>query len=99
MLGAIIAAYDTNIGIGKMASCSNLSYSQLRKIKDNYLRKETLKRVIPSTWSHINLVGKYDFRKIAIPPSFSKIHELVKYDILVDEDLEEEDSAEMGLLN
>ena len=42
LLGAIIA-YATNIGIGKMASCSNISYNQLRKIKDNYLREETIK--------------------------------------------------------
>ena len=33
------------------------------------------------------------------PLSFSKMHELVKYDILVDEELEDEDGAEMGLLN
>ena len=34
-----------------------------------------------------------------MPLSFSKMHELVKYDILVDEELEDEDGAEMGLLN
>ncbi len=42
LLGAIIA-YATNMGIGKLASCSNLLYHQLKRVKDNYLREDTLK--------------------------------------------------------
>ena len=60
LLAAIIA-YATNIGIGKMASCSNLSYSQLRKIKDNYLREETLKLANEII---INEINKLPIQKI-----------------------------------
>lgn len=77
-----------------------LSHFYLEKQKLNQDKQiESLKRISPIAWSHINLIGKYDFRKINMPLSFAKINELVKYDILVDEGLESEDKVEMGLLN
>lgn len=53
LLGAIVA-YATNIGIGKMASCSNIPYQQLKKIRDNYLREETLKSACEIIINEIN---------------------------------------------
>ena len=43
LIGALIA-YATNLGISKMAFNSNLDYSQLKGIKNNFLREETLKQ-------------------------------------------------------
>jgi TnpA family transposase len=60
LLGAIIA-YATNIGLGKMASCSNLSYHQLRKIKDNYLREDTLNMACDII---VNEINKLPIQKI-----------------------------------
>jgi len=45
------------------------------------------------------IIGKYLFREINLPLSFSKINELVKYDILVDEGLESEDRNQMTSVN
>jgi TnpA family transposase len=40
---AVIIAYATNMGLSKMASCSGLSYKQLKKTSDTFFRYETLK--------------------------------------------------------
>ena len=88
--------------------CNVIIYYNSQILSHFYLEKqrlkqdrqiEALKGTSPVAWSHINIIGKYNFRKIDIPLSFSKINELVKYDILVGEGLDGEDSTEMGLLN
>ena len=71
-------------------------YLEKQKLKQDK-QIEALKRISPIAWSHINLIGKYDFKKINMPLSFSRINELVKYDILVDDGLESEDRANMDL--
>jgi TnpA family transposase len=77
-----------------------LSHFFLEKKRLNQDKQiEALKRISPIAWPHINLIGKYDFRKTNMPLSFSRINELVKYDILIDEELEDEDWDEMALLN
>ena len=58
---------------------------------------KALKNISPIAWPHINLVGKYNFKKINIPLSFSKINELVKHDVLAIEVLEDDDSIEISL--
>jgi TnpA family transposase len=71
-----------------------LSHFYLEKQNLNQNKQiEALKRISPIAWSHINLIGKYDFRKINMPLSFAKLNELVKYDVLVDEGLGSEDRA------
>ena len=73
-----------------------LSHFYLEKQKaEQYQQIEALKRASPIAWPHINIIGKYLFREINLPLSFSKINELVKYDILVDEGLESEDRNQM----
>ena len=68
-----------------------LSQFYLEKQKLNQDKQvEALKRISPIAWLHINIIGKYDFRKISIPMSFTRINELVKYDILTEEKTEEE---------
>ena len=77
-----------------------LSHFYLEKQKAKQHKQiEALKRTSPIAWPHINIIGKYDFKKIAIPMSFAKMNELVKYDILIDESEDKEDRAEVGLLN
>ena len=88
--------------------CNVIIYYNSQILSHFYLEKqqlkqdkqiEALKRISPIAWPHINLIGKYDFRKINIPLSFSRINELVQCDILVYAGLGGEDSAEMDLLN
>lgn len=38
----VIIAFGTNMGLTKMASCSNLSYSEMKSVKDSFFREETL---------------------------------------------------------
>ena len=77
-----------------------LSHFYLEKQKsEEYQQIEALKRASPIAWSHINIIGKYLFREISTPLSFSKINELVKHDILIDEQIVKEDRVERGLLN
>jgi hypothetical protein len=77
-----------------------LSHFYLEKKRLNQDKQiEALKRISPIAWPHINLIGKYDFRKTNMPLSFSRINELVKYDVLIEEELEDEDWDEMALLN
>ena len=44
IIGNIIA-YGTNMGLSKMASCSNIKYSILKSTRDAFLRDDTLKSV------------------------------------------------------
>lgn len=68
-----------------------LSHFYLEKQKSKqHQQVKALKRASPIAWPHINIIGKYFFREISIPLSFSKINELVKHDILIDEDIQQE---------
>jgi hypothetical protein len=60
LIGALIA-YATNMGIGKMASNSNLEYHQLKGIKNSRLREETLKEANELV---INATAKLPIQKI-----------------------------------
>tara|TARA_B110000503_G_C6866548_1_gene296941 strand:+ start:72 stop:479 length:408 start_codon:yes stop_codon:yes gene_type:complete len=63
-----------------------LSHFYLEKQKSGeHQQIKALKRTSPIAWSHINIIGKYFFREISVPLSFSKINELVKHNILIDE--------------
>lgn len=96
--GKIIAKTEAEQLIFKECArlvCNVIIYYNSQILSHFYLEKQQLKQdkqigalkgTSPIAWSHINLIGKYDFRKISIPLSFSKISELVKYDILVDEE-------------
>lgn len=43
LLIAVIIAYATNLGLSKMAACSNLSYPQLKRASDTFFSPHTLK--------------------------------------------------------
>jgi TnpA family transposase len=43
ILAACIIAWGTNMGLGRMAECSDISYSLLSAFSDNFIRIETLK--------------------------------------------------------
>lgn len=75
-----------------------LSHFYLEKQKLNQDKQiEALKRASPIAWPHINIIGKYFFRERSTPLSFANINELVKHDILIDEQIIEEDRVEMAL--
>ena len=64
-----------------------LSQFYLEKQKLGQVRQiEALRRISPISWTSINLYGKYEFSKITTPTSFSKLSELVKNDVLVEEE-------------
>jgi TnpA family transposase len=44
LIGAIIA-YATNMGLSKMASCSNITYTMMKSTRDSFFREDTLKLV------------------------------------------------------
>jgi TnpA family transposase len=107
--GKIIAKTEREQLIFKECSrlvCNIIIYYNSQILSQFYLEKqkfnqnkqiEALKRTSPIAWPHINIIGKYDFRKISTPMSFSKMNELVKYDILIDETIEGEGIEEIGL--
>ena len=56
-----------------------LSHFYLEKQKSKqHQQVKALKRASPIAWPHINIIGRYFFRKTSILLSFSKINELVK---------------------
>ena len=86
--------------------CNIIIYYNSQILSQFYLEKQrlnqnrqikALERVSPIAWTHINIMGKYHFRKMSIPMSFSNIIELVKDDILIDEGLVGGNSVEMAL--
>lgn len=60
LVGALIA-YATNMGIGKMASNSNLEYNQLKSVKNDRLRENTLKKANEIV---VNATAKLKIQKI-----------------------------------
>ena len=77
-----------------------LSHFYLEKQKLSQTKQiEALKNISPVAWHHINIIGKYVFRETGSLMGFNKISELVKYDVLIDDELEREDDEESDLLN
>ena len=77
-----------------------LSHFYLEKQKaEQHKQIEALKRASPIAWPHINIIGKYLFREINLPLSFSKINEIVKDDILIEEGIGRGDIQNQALLN
>ena len=61
-------------------------YLEKQKLNQNN-QIDALKRISPIAWQHINLYGKYEFDKLSIPLSFNKLNDIIKDDILIEENL------------